>query len=66
MSHSKEELMSIAGTTTSLTRQFNTREGVDASFDKLPKRFFKKNENGASISRGKMAVVLEEYNDRRG
>jgi len=66
ISYSKEELMHIAATTTNLTRHFNVREGVDASFDKLPKRFFKKNEEGASLSEEEMAVMLKEYNELRG
>ncbi len=63
--YSKEELQDIAGQTTNLTRAFNRREGLDETYDKLPKRFFQKNAEGAAISEEEMAKMLSEYNELR-
>jgi len=62
----KAELQEIANTITNLTREFNTREGLDAAHDKLPKRFFEKNAEGAALSEAELSTMIEEYNRIRG
>ena len=62
---SYKELEVLAGETTRLTRIFNRREGLDESSDTLPKPFFKATREGAVISRGELALMLEEYNRLR-
>jgi aldehyde:ferredoxin oxidoreductase len=63
--YDKEALQKIAGKTANLAREFNRREGLDETYDKLPKRFFEKNEEGAVLSKEEMAIMLGEYNKLR-
>jgi aldehyde:ferredoxin oxidoreductase len=56
------ELSSLANTITQQTRQFNAREGLDASHDKLPSALLKKNREGAVISAGELETMIEDYN----
>ena len=57
-----DELRKKANRITQLTREFNTREGLGASEDKLPKPFFKKNRQGAVISGSELKTMIDEYN----
>ncbi len=64
---SKEQLEIFANNITQQTRRYNTREGLDASTDTLPKRFLEeKTAEGASLSREDLEVMLAEYNQIRG
>jgi len=63
---SKQELQLMANRITERTRQFNLREGIDASYDTLPPYLLEKsNEQGASISREELHTLMEEYNQIR-
>lgn len=60
-----DELRKKANEITQLTREFNAREGLGASEDKLPKPFFKKNRQGAAISSAELKTMIDEYNHIR-
>jgi len=66
MNLNKDELRRLANEITLLTREYNAREGLDASHDKLPRRFFQKNSEGAAISREELETMIDEYNRIRG
>jgi aldehyde:ferredoxin oxidoreductase len=57
-----DALKKKANRITQLTREFNAREGLGPSEDKLPKPFFKKNRQGAFISGSELKTMIEEYN----
>ena len=62
----KEELQVLANNITQQTRRFNLREGLDASADKLPKRFLTEaTEEGATLTAAELDTMLEEYNQIR-
>lgn len=65
MNRSKEALEIIANAITGLTREFNAREGLDASHDKLPKRFLAENDEGAALSEAELKTMIDEYNEIR-
>jgi aldehyde:ferredoxin oxidoreductase len=58
----KSELEELANAITNQTRDYNTREGLDSSFDTLPKPFFQANMEGARITEKELALMIEEYN----
>ncbi len=58
----KEGLQEAANSITNLTREFNTREGLDSASDRLPKRFFEKNAEGAVLSGAEMQTMIDAYN----
>lgn len=62
MKMSRQDLGCLANEVTLLTREFNAREGLDASHDRLPKRFFQRNSEGAVLSQGELQTMVEEYN----
>ncbi len=62
---SQEKLQNIANSITNQTRAFNLREGLDSSFDTLPKRFFKKNQEGARLTEDELSQMIKEYNQLR-
>ena len=66
LSLNKTELEILANAITQKTREFNAREGVTETEDKLPERFLKeKTAEGASISQEQLDVMLGEYNEIR-
>ena len=66
MALTKDELGSLANKITQQTRAYNTREGLGASSDCLPKRFLsEKTEEGASLETEDLQTMIKEYNDIR-
>ena len=56
----------FANGVTQATRAFNRREGIDASEDKLPRRFFREaTAEGATLSEASFDQMLAEYNQIR-
>jgi aldehyde:ferredoxin oxidoreductase len=63
MRFSKPELEDLANNITNMTRAYNLREGLDASTDRLPKRFFREaTAEGATLTEPEFHVMLDEYN----
>lgn len=58
----KTELQDLANAITNQTREFNTREGLDSAHDRLPKRFFEKNNEGAALTETELAAMIDDYN----
>lgn len=59
----RDRLQALANHVTQQTRTFNRREGIDASFDWLPKRFLREaTREGASLSEDDLRTMLDEYN----
>ncbi len=59
----KNELEVLANNITQQSRQYNTRQGLDASTDTLPKRFFtEQTEEGAGLAQDEFQTMLREYN----
>ena len=66
MDLSKEEMSDLANDITQATRAYNTREGLDASTDTLPKAFIKQaNKEGAVLTEEELNTMLDEYNQIR-
>lgn len=66
MEFSKEKLEDMANDITNLTREFNTREGLDASTDTLPKPFLTQpTEEGATLTKDELDTMIREYNEIR-
>jgi aldehyde:ferredoxin oxidoreductase len=63
----KESLRRIAVNIADMTRRFNIQEGLTANDDRLPERFYKEVlPEGASISKGDMDYLLQDYYKLRG
>ena len=63
---SKKQLQILANHITQQTREYNRREGIDASADSLPNRFFReKTREGASITEEELQTMIREYNETR-
>ena len=59
----KDYLEVFANHVTQETRAYNLREGLDASPDTLPQRFFKeKPAEGAALTQEELETMLAEYN----
>lgn len=66
LSFSKEELATLANRTTMRTREYNLREGLGSSEDKLPKIFLDNpNKEGALLRSDELATMINEYNTIR-
>jgi aldehyde:ferredoxin oxidoreductase len=65
MKLTKQQLEDLANDITQSTRGFNSREGLDASTDTLPKAFFDANREGACLTRQDLGTMLKEYNQIR-
>ena len=66
MDLTKDELKSLANDITNKTRAYNIREGIDASMDKLPKRFLSEStEEGASMKEDQLRMLIDDYNKIR-
>lgn len=66
MKLTKDELADIANDITNSTREYNLREGIDSSFDTLPKRFLHEpTEEGAAITEDELKTMISEYNSIR-
>ncbi len=61
----KEELEAFANNVTNMTRKYNHKEGIDTSFDTLPKPFFQPNKQGAKITKSELNTMINEYNKIR-
>ena len=65
MKLTKQELEDLANEITQNTRGFNSREGLGASTDTLPKAFFDANREGACLTRADLDTMIKEYNQIR-
>jgi aldehyde:ferredoxin oxidoreductase len=66
LTFTREGLEDLANEITQQTRLFNFREGLTADDDGLPERFLgEKTEEGMSLSRQELGVMLAEYNALR-
>jgi len=64
---SKEELRKKASAISTMTRQFNLREGLTPDQDRLPKRLHREAlPTGQSLSEEEMEQMLKEYFNLRG
>jgi aldehyde:ferredoxin oxidoreductase len=62
----KEDLSQLANRITQQSRQYNHREGLDASSDSLPNKFLnEKTTEGAELREEELALMIGEYNDIR-
>ena len=62
----KDQLQTLANRITQQTRTFNTREGLDASTDMLPKRLLREaTREGAALSEEDLQTMIDEYNTIR-
>jgi aldehyde:ferredoxin oxidoreductase len=62
-SYDKTDLENLANKITQQTREFNAREGLGSSADRLPERFYKeKTLEGASLSSQDIDQMLLGYN----
>ncbi len=63
---SQQELEDLANDITNMTREYNAREGLDESFDTLPKRFLKEStKEGDSMNEEELMIMIDEYNKIR-
>ncbi len=66
LSFSKEGLAKLANRTTMRTREYNLREGLGSSEDKLPKIFLDNpNKEGALLRSDELTAMIDEYNTIR-
>ena len=66
MKLSKSDLETLANNMTQQSRQYNRREGLDASSDTLPKRFLTEpTEEGATLTETELNTMIKEYNEIR-
>jgi len=62
----KDQLQALSNRITQQTRAFNTREGLDASTDTLPKRLLREaTREGATLSEADLQTMINEYNTIR-
>ena len=63
MALSKDELEMLANNITQQSREYNRREGLDKTADRLPKRFLTEaTEEGARLTEQELETMLKEYN----
>lgn len=63
----EEDMINIAQSVSDDVRRFNVREGLTPEHDHLPSRFYQEPaENGKSIAREDMDLMLREYYQARG
>jgi aldehyde:ferredoxin oxidoreductase len=63
----KQALQAMANRITETSRRYNLREGIDSTGDTLPPHLLDNpTEEGASISREDLRILLAEYNQIRG
>ena len=66
LDYDRGTLERFANGVTQATRAFNYREGIEATADTLPRRFFTTpTEEGASFPEQEFSLMLAEYNDYR-
>lgn len=62
----KKQLQAFANNITQMSREYNLREGLDETYDTLPKRFFTEpTKEGAALSQAEFETMLKEYNHIR-
>ncbi|MBN2432169.1 MAG: aldehyde ferredoxin oxidoreductase family protein [Acidobacteria bacterium] len=62
----KSALQRLANDITQRTREYNTREGLDATTDTLPPPFVEQaNAEGARLTRAELETMVREYNEIR-
>ena len=59
----RERLQLLANHITELTREFNRREGLDASHDRLPTRLLREaTQEGATLDANELQTMIDDYN----
>ena len=67
MKLTKNQLEKLANNITNLTREFNTREGIDPSTDTLPESLLDQpNKEGSVLTKSDLDTMIYEYNLIRG